>query len=270
MKAIISHDVDHITVWEHRNDLIVPKFIVRGFIEFLLGYVSASEIKGRLESIVKNKWHNLDALMQFDQENGIHSTFFFGVSKGLGLNYEQKDALYWIRTLLTAGFDVGVHGIAFNNYNDMKDEFDLFKNLSGLKEFGIRMHYLRRDDNTFHKLNQLGYTFDTTKYVFKNPYLVGRLFEFPLHIMDSDLMSRRSRWQDQSLDQSKETTKKMIEDGFNEGLQYFTILFHDSYFSDLFMTWRQWYIWLIDYLKDNKIEFISYNEAIKELKGSDG
>ena len=28
MKVIVSHDIDHVTVWEHYNDMIVPKFVI--------------------------------------------------------------------------------------------------------------------------------------------------------------------------------------------------------------------------------------------------
>jgi hypothetical protein len=44
MKIIISHDIDHITVFEHKKDLIIPKFIIRSFIELGLGYISFSEL----------------------------------------------------------------------------------------------------------------------------------------------------------------------------------------------------------------------------------
>lgn len=90
MKIIISHDVDHITVWEHRKDLIIPKFIMRSFIEFTLGYISTSEIRNRFKEFVKNKWQNIKELIEFDRENKIPSTFFIGVANGMGLNYSLK------------------------------------------------------------------------------------------------------------------------------------------------------------------------------------
>jgi len=40
MKVIISHDIDHITVFEHKKDLILPEFILRSSVELLLGSVS--------------------------------------------------------------------------------------------------------------------------------------------------------------------------------------------------------------------------------------
>ncbi|MDR4506269.1 MAG: hypothetical protein MRK01_15965 [Candidatus Scalindua sp.] len=267
MKIVISHDVDHITFSEHNKDLIVPKHIVRGFIELGFGYISISETVGRIKSIVQNKWQNLEKLMQFDRESSVHSTYFFGVSKGKGLTYSKEDARFWIRKTLQEGFDVGVHGIAFDNYDDIKDEYETFRKLSGIEKFGIRMHYLRNTNNTLPFLNKAGYVFDTTLYKFEDPFNVGELWEFPLHIMDCSIICKNSPWQNQNLEQAKEATKRVIENCFNMSLKYFTILFHDNYFCNSFNTWKMWYIWLIEYLKQNKFVFINYHEAIRELGG---
>jgi hypothetical protein len=267
MKVIISHDVDHITVLEHGTDLIVPKHITRSFIELGLGYIESSEILNRLKDILKNQWQNLEELMTFDKKNNIPSTFFIGVSKGKGLNYSVKDAELWIKEILRQGFDIGVHGIAFNNFNDMKNEYNTFSKLSGLENFGIRMHYLRNDESTLGFLDKAGYLFDTSIYEMKNSFKVDALWEFPLHIMDGYIIEKNGRWQNQNLKQCKQQTERIIEKAFEKGINYFTILFHDRYFCDGFKTWKAWYIWLIQYLKDNKFKFISYREAINELKG---
>ncbi|MCD4712907.1 MAG: hypothetical protein K8R73_06450 [Clostridiales bacterium] len=265
MKIIISHDVDHITVWEHRRDLIIPKFVVRSFIEFALGFIASSELNGRLKNLAKGKWQNLEELMRFDKENRVPSTFFVAVSNGRGLSYSISRAEYWIKRILSQGFDVGVHGICYENYDNIKEEYGIFRHLSGLDEFGIRMHYLMNSDSTLEFLNKCGYLFDSTTYELSNPYRACNLWEFPLHIMDGNILCKGSRWQDQNLDQAQSTTKRIMEDAFNRGIKYFSILFHDIYFCDSFKTWKEWYMWLIRYLKDNHIEFILYKDAIKDL-----
>ncbi len=266
MKVIISHDVDHITVWEHKKDLIIPKFLLRSIIEFGYGYTSTSVIMSRFKNIIQNKWQSLEELLEFDKENDIFSTFFIGVSNGKGLEYSKKDSEYWIKKILQEGLNVGVHGIAFDNFDDIKNEYDTLKNLSGLGEIGIRMHYLRNSNNTLEFLSEAGYMYDTTLYSFKNPFKIDRLWEFPLHIMDGYVFLNNTKWQNQNLNQAKDTTKRIIETAFSKGLNYLTILFHDRYFDYSFMTWKEWYIWLISYLRDNKFEFISYREAINELE----
>lgn len=266
MKIIISHDVDNITTLEHTKDLIIPKAIVRGCIELFQGYITTSELTNRFKNIINNKLHNLEELMTFDKVNSIPSTFFVGVSNGKGLNYRAEDAKFWINKILNEGFSVGTHGIAFNCYADIENEYKKFRNLSGLDNFGIRIHYLRNSKETLKFLNQTGYIFDTTLYEFKNPYKIGRLWEFPLHIMDGYIINKNAQWQRYTLEQSKEETKKIITDAFNKGINYFTVLFHDNYFSDSFRTWKEWYIWLINYLKNNNFKFTNYNQSIEELE----
>lgn len=266
MNVIVSHDVDHLTVWEHKNDLIVPKYLIRNFIELISGYISISEVISRFKDIIKNKWQNIEELMKFDKANNIPSTFFVGVSNGIGLKYSLNNADIWIKRILQEGFHVGVHGIAFDDYDAIKKECSTFRTISGLNQFGIRMHYLRNHENTLVFLNKAGYMFDTTLYKVINPFKVGNMWEFPINIMDVHIICKNSRWQNLNLNQSKETTKRLIQEAFDKGIDYFTILFHDMYFSESFITWKEWYIWLIEYLKINGFKMKSYKEAIEDLE----
>lgn len=268
MKVIISHDVDHITVFEHKN-MIVPKHLVRNVIEIMIGYVSISEFLSRLKDLSRNKWNYLDSLMKYDKENQIPSTFFFGVNNGMGLDYRLRDAAVLIRKVMQEGFNVGVHGIAFDDYSDIRKEHDIFERISGLKEFGIRMHYLQRSNATINYLSHAGYTFDTSVYEMANPFKVGTLWEFPLHIMDGYVFYRNSRWQNQNLQQAKDFTRKKIDMASDKGITFLTILFHDRYFSDSFKTWKEWYMWLIDYLQGNNLSFTDYKGAIASLEKVD-
>jgi peptidoglycan/xylan/chitin deacetylase (PgdA/CDA1 family) len=266
MKVIISHDVDHLTVWEHKTDLIIPKFIIRSSIELLIGSISLTEYLRRFKDFIKNKWNNIEELIIFNKQNNIPATFFFGVNNGLGLSYNVENAKAYIELVKNNNFEVGVHGIAYNNFNDMEKEFETFKRISKEKQFGIRMHYLRMDKNTLKFLSDLGYLFDSSILADRNPYKVYSMWEFPLHIMDGYIIQgKNKRWQFRSLNQIKDETKKKLEKLYDKNIKYITILFHDRYFSDSFKTWKEWYIWLVEYLKNNGLEFISYKEAIKEL-----
>ncbi len=266
MKIIISHDVDHITVMEHWKDPIIPKFLIRSTIEFALGYVSFSEIISRLKNLLINKWNNINELMAFDRENNIPSTFFIGMSNGRGLSYTNKNAVFWLKRIIENGFDVGVHGIAFNDYGKVKREYNLFKEISRLDKFGIRMHYLKYNDYTLSMLSKVGYIFDSSLYDLSDPFIIGDMWEFPLCIMDGYMFLRNSRWQNQTIEQVKKDTKMIIDKAIAKNLKYFTVLFHDRYFSESFIIWRDWYIWLVNYLKNNGFEFISFMDAVKELR----
>ena len=266
MKAIISHDIDLLTVWEHKNDLAIPKLIVRSSIELAIGSIYSTEYLLRFKELVENKLHNLEELMEFDKEKKVPSTFFIGVNKGLGLSYSLTDAEYWIKRIMEKGFDVGVHGIEFNDLKAIKTEYESFKQMSGLSAFGIRMHYLRNSKNTLEFLNKAGYIFDSSLYKKERPFKAGNLWEFPLHIMDTYIFNENSRWQNRTLDQAKDKTKAIMEGIHKWGIKYFTILCHDRHFSNSFRSWKAWYIWTVEYLKKNRVELTTYKEAIQELK----
>jgi len=267
MKVIISHDVDHLTVLEHLRDLIIPKFWIRSFIELSLGYISLKEFFVRFNEFLKNRWNHIEKLIEFDKEYNIPSTFFFGMNRGMGLSYSLELAEEYIQLVLNNGFDVGVHGIEFKNFEEMKREFETFKNLSQLESFGIRMHYLRMDNKTLEKLEKIGYVFDSSLYSIKNPFRIGEgnMWEFPLHIMDGYIILRGKKWQSLKLKEVIDITKRKIEDYCESGIEYLTILFHDRYFSESFRTWKEWYIQIVEYLKSNGFKFISYRQALEEL-----
>lgn len=267
MKAIISHDVDHLTVWEHKKDLIIPKFIGRAVIERAIGKTSRRETALRLCSLIENRWQNLESLMQFDRQHCVPTTFFIAVNNGLGLAYSLENATQWIREIEHQGFDVGVHGIDYETLQGIEREKQTFGQISQAASFGIRMHYLRTSVDTLGFLDETGYLFDSSIYQLKKPFQVGNLWEFPLHLMDSYLVHKNSRWQNQTLAQVKEATKEMIERCQEQRIEYFTILFHSRGFNEAFRTWQDWYTWLIGYLRKNNIEIISYKQAIKELEG---
>jgi len=266
MNIIISHDVDHITAWEHKGDLILPKHIIRDCIELGMRYISYEEMFKRLREIRANKWNNLESLMKFDKENGLPATFFFGVENGLGLSYNLSDAKIWMNEAVKEGFAIGVHGIAYERLEDIRKEFDAFARTTKLTDFGIRMHYLRRNAETLHHLEKVGYGFDSSFPEMRSPYRIGNLWEFPLHIMDGHILCKNNRWQNQTFSQSKDATKVILENAVKQGIDYLTILLHDRYFSDSFKTWKDWYVWVIEFLKGNGFRFINYYEAIRELQ----
>jgi len=270
MKAIISHDIDLLKSWEHKKDLIIPKFIVRSCIELAAGSISSSEYLLRFRELVRNKLHNLEELMEFNKVEGVPSTFFVGVNNGLGLSYSLAEAKYWTRRIMDKGFDVGVHGIEFNDFTAIEVEYETFRQISGSSGFGVRMHYLRNSENTVRFLSQAGYLFDSSLYITRGPFLVGGLWEFPLHIMDSHLFERNSHWQNQTFQQAKDRTKERIEEISNRGIEYLTVLFHDRYFSKSFKSRKDWYIWIIDYLQNKGLELTTYKAAIQDLDAKHG
>jgi len=196
----------------------------------------------------------------------IPSTFFVAVAKGGGISYSLRDSIEKIEYLKRMGLLVGIHGIEFDDFSKIKREYDLFGKIYGFRCYGIRMHNLKVSEMTLEFLDNTGYLFDSTIPALRNPYKIGKMWEFPVTLMDGWVFYKNSRFQNQTLSQAKETTKKILNMAINKNLKFFTLLFHDRYFSHCFNSWMEWYIWLIRFLKDNKFEFINYLEAIKELE----
>lgn len=264
MKIIVSHDVDHLFREDHYKDLIYPKLWARETISFVNKRISMKEWFLRVISPFKKKRHNIDKLIDFDSANDVPSTFFFGMAKGLGMSYSKKVACPIIESVREAGFDVGVHGIAYNNLDDIRKEFNCFMDLKIVDNFGIREHYVRFDNTTFENLSKAGYLFDSSEfdkskgYCIKHPYQLNGMWEFPLTIMDGYLPY--------DLKSAKEKSIYILDKAVQFGLGYVSILFHDYMFCDAYQNRQEWYKWIIDHCRKSGYSFISYKEAIKELE----
>lgn len=267
MKAIVSHDIDHITASEHYfNDLIVPKHLIRSKIEFISGKISFSELGNRYLELFKNKFHNTSELIQFNNERKIPNSFFIGVQNGLGLSYTIERAGFLVEDLKKFNCNIYMHGINYQTIEEINKEKNIFESTFNIEAKGIRMHYVRKDETTLPNFSAAGYLFDSTMHEFKNPYKIGNMWEFPFQLMDGWIIENGKKRQSRNLDESKEVTKKIIEKVQSLNLSYIGIDFHDRYFSKSFKTWMNWYTWLIDYLKQNEIEFISFEDAIVDLE----
>lgn len=267
MKAIISHDVDHLTLSEHYlNDLIVPKFFARSYIELITGKIDFSELYNRYTDVFKNKWQHLKELHEFNTQHGVPATFFIAINKGVGLNYSLEQATIWINEIKTWDCEIGIHGIEFENFEKVNAEYNTFKSITNQKEIGTRMHYIRTNNETFNNMDKAGYLFDSSEMAFKAPYKIGNMWEFPFQIMDGYIIEKPKPWQCKNLQQCCDETKIIIEKAESLNLPYLGIDFHDRYFSNSHKTWKNWYIWLVNYLMENKIECVNFKQAIAELE----
>lgn len=263
MKIIISHDVDHLHNDDHYKDLYFIKLWARSSIEFLKKEISRKEWALRMSIPFKKRMNRISELLEFDKAHEVPSTFFFGMANGLGMSYKKESAVPYIQYIREMGFDVGVHGIAFDNADDIIKEHNCFMEMTSMNNFGIRMHYVRYNEETFQKLSSAGYLYDSSEfdkekgYIIKNPYQINSMWEFPLCLMDTYLPY--------NLKAAKRKTSEIIEKAESLSLEYLSILFHDIHFDKAYSVYNDWYIWVINELSSRGYEFISYKEAVREL-----
>ncbi len=279
MKIIISHDVDHITVLEHTRDLIIPKFIVRNSINFITNNISTKEYIKRYKDLnpIKNKWNNLEELILFDKRNAIPSTFFIAVNKGRGLSYSIEDSKLWIERMLKGGFKIGLHGISFNSCKEVEQEYRIFKGIIGKnKRIGIRIHDiapvgrkgLHLEKKFLDYISVSGYNYDSSFFAENVPhhFKYKSIYEFPIHIMDGNLISNGSIFERyNSLNEIINETKNILDKAIKTNTEYFVVLFHDRYFNESYKLLYEWYLWLIYYLKNNNFEFTTFDDAVNSL-----
>ncbi len=265
MKVIVSHDVDHITCFEHSKDLILPKFFLRNLIETFNGTIRPREMMMRTAMVFQNQWQHIDEVMKFDRQQGIPSTFFVGVNNGKGLAYSLKNAAFWIKRIHENGFDVGVHGIDYDTMEGVQKEFETFRQILPGIPFGIRMHYLRRNKDTLGFMNAAGYRFDSSIREAESPFKTGNLWEFPLHIMDGDMIYQGKRYGTRSFKQVQDFTLREIEKVHQKNIPYLILLFHDRYYHPGFSMWKDWYEWVVSFCRGNGFTFTSYSSAIHDL-----
>ena len=262
MKIIVSHDVDHIGGWCHWwKDLYWEKFLIKSLLYLVAGKIGFKMFCRRLMYVFSRRIENIDELMAFDREHGIPSTFFVGVNNALGMSYSLRAAKEMAKRIYATGFDVGVHGVAFEEESKIAEEFEKFKQFGIVDTFGVRNHYLRgRNDCRMHECQaKVGYSFDSTDYGLAAPYKVGDLWEFPLSIMDTYILRECGN----NMEVVKKATLDMLNEAEEKKLPYFTILFHNP--SSISPDYMCWYSWIVAHLRANNYLFVSFRDAIKKL-----
>lgn len=263
MQILISHDIDHLGIKEHLfKDLILPKYVCWSSLELLQRKINSKTFIKKISSLFqKNAWNHLEELLKFNQANGVKATFFVAVNNDKGISYSQQQAAKAIELIKKYDLDVGVHGICYDNYLSIKREFQDFKKISGLANFGIRMHYLRMNKYTLTNLAKAGYAFDSTVFTTntKQQYRLGRLIEFPFHIMNQNIFNNKTGF---NLQQAKQKTINIINQAKRQNKKYIATLFHQRHFGNDFPHYKEWYLWFINYCQQKKYQFVNYRDLM--------
>ncbi len=224
--ACLTHDVDHPSirrhVWDHTMFGFLYRAVFGSLRRFIRGQMSLQDLLRNWAAALKLPFVHLglakDFWCQFDDrylelEKGLRSTFFvipFSSKPGSNAHgpapalraarYGAEDIADTIRKLITAGCEVGLHGIdAWLDSSSGRQELEEIRHLTGIPDIGVRMHWLYYDqqspsaletagalyDSTIGYNGTVGYRAGTTQ-VYK-PLGASRLLELPLHVMDTAL-----------------------------------------------------------------------------------
>ena len=107
-----------------------------------------------------------------------------------------------LRRLLRAGREVAVHGIeGWRDAASGRIELARMREVTGAAEIGVRMHWLFYDEESASRLEDAGYSYDSTVGYndavgyragtvgkFSNRSTVHRLLELPMHMMDTAIV----------------------------------------------------------------------------------
>lgn len=199
----LTHDVDITSVRERRWVSVgyaVYQCLRKGMVK------DAVRILGAKCGIGKDPWHCFEEWMHLEENLGVRSTWFFLPEKGkAGVGAPAIRAGYYdldpalIKTLTDGGWEVGVHGL--DNWHDAgagQEELQKVSDLTGA-EVGTRVHWLLFDEDSWKKLDEAGYAYDSTfgynddvgfRAGTMQPYRPRgclNILEFPLHVEDMGL-----------------------------------------------------------------------------------
>lgn len=226
----------------------------------ITGVISPSVFLERINFWSDKRINRLKELMAFEKSLGIPATYFFVMRPGLGVGYTWEQAKPFMNEMLANGFEVGVHGMSYNDEAAMREELERFISATGIKKPGVRMHYLRNDDSTIKRLARIGYLFDSTRYGNAEPYEIDGMTEFPISVMDVYCVRPNHK----SLVRAKEYTLEQLNFAEKARQPYFVINFHDMLYHPAYSLYKDWFEWLIDLCITRKYDFSSFQKAIAD------
>ena len=259
-KIIISHDIDHISLYDHYfRDLVLPRFLCAR----ILGYILHPRrkrylLREAMSLFSPRSWSNFRKVIELDLRKRVPSTTFIAVKRGKGISYTLDEAKTIACHVLRKKLAVGLHGQSSRTYNHMKHEKELFSSITGLKIFGIRLHYLEWTPKTEKTLACLGYPFDSSRYSSNllQPYRNGNLLEFPIHLMDSWLLGPFSPWGEKA---AFHLTIRLLEEAGKRKM-VLNVVTHPNLFGKYFHLYQKWYGYLIEEASQRGFEFVSYED----------
>lgn len=295
--ACLTHDVDHPAIRQHKWDHTMFGFLYRAifdslrkfvrrrmpFRDLLRNWAAALKLPFVHIGLAKDFWREFDD-RYIELEKGLPSTFFVipykdragktadGWAPALrAAGYGARDIAGAITKLIAAGCEVGLHGIdAWLDGSIGRQEMEEIRQLTGVSQIGVRMHWLYYDrhspltlesagadyDSTIGYNGTVGYRAGTTQ-AFK-PLGANRLLELPLHVMDTAL------FYPSHLGLSAGDAKTLVRPILDNAIQFggiLTINWHDRSVAPERL-WGERYHDLIQELESRRAWFATAGQAI--------
>src|SRR5437763_820328 len=219
----LTHDVDHFAIANHKCDHTIFGFLYRASIgsifELFQRRKSLRQLARNLLAILSlplvylrilpDFWNKLEHYLELDHA----STFFIVPKKGeagttaggarlarRAVRYDLSQLQTSVNEIVAHRGEIGVHGIdAWRDAAEARKEREQIQALTHAPEVGVRMHWLFFDSESAGKLDEAGFSYDSTvgynetvgyragtTQAFR-PFGTKRLLELPLHIMDTAL-----------------------------------------------------------------------------------
>ena len=190
-------------------------------------------------------------------------------------HYGAGDISGQIRTLVSAGCEIGLHGIdAWADSSRACEELEEIRKIAGTPEIGVRMHWLYFDDQSPVTLERAGASYDSTVGYNETigyragttqaygPLGTSRLIELPLHVMDTALFF--PSYLHLSPAEARKRVGGMIDDAIRFG-GCLTVNWHDRSIAPERL-WGDFYVDLVAELKARGAWLTTAGERISRLE----
>lgn len=294
--ACLTHDVDHPSIRQHKWDHTAFGFLHRATLGSLINVIRGRAPARNLMTnwgaalilplvylgLARDFWLEFDRYLEI--EKGLGSTFFVmpfkdypgqsasGRAPGMRASrYDIQDIAGLVRKLMSAGSEIGLHGIdAWLDSSKGCEERNRVSSVTGESDIGVRMHWLYADERSPANLDKAGFSYDSTigynetvgfragtAQAFR-PLEAARLLELPLLVMDTAL------FYPSHLNLSASEARERVQSIIDQALVYggvVTVNWHDRSIAPERL-WDEFYEQLIQELKSREAWFPTAAQAV--------
>ena len=294
--ACLTHDVDHASIRRHRLDFTMFGFVYRAVIcstfnvirrrtsiaDLLTNWAAVLKLPFVYLGLAKDFWLGFGRYPAL--ERGMPSSFFVipfrgrpgrtknsRAPKSRGSAYGAADIADQLHALMSAGCEIGLHGIdAWFDSTKGREELEEIRRITGTNQIGARMHWLYGDERTSVALERAGADYDSTigynetvgfragtGQAYK-PLKTTRLLELPMHIMDTALFF--PVYLDLSFGEASQRIGPIINHAVETGGTV-TVNWHDRSIAPDRL-WGNFYVGLVDELESKGAWFATARQAV--------